>query len=64
MPDVREIVAGYADPDAPLDLDSLSMVQLVEDLEDAFGIRVTEADFDPAHFATLATVSAFVAARR
>ncbi len=63
MPEIREIVGGYADPDGPLELDSLSMVQLVEDLEDAFGIVVTEADFDPKHFAMLATVTAFVAAR-
>ena len=63
---VRGIVEDYAEPTddaAALEIDSLSLVQLVEDLEDAFGFVVSEKDLDADHFANVASIVAFVRSR-
>lgn len=60
---VRAVVEGYADSkDAgeDLELDSLSLVQLVEDLEEAFDLVVAEKDLDGGHFSSVARIVAFV----
>lgn len=60
---VRDLVADYADVDddpAPLDLDSLSLIQLTEDLEERFGFVVAAEDLVPAHFESVAAIAAFV----
>ncbi len=60
---VRGIVEDYADlkdPAGDLELDSLSLVQLVEDLEDAFDFVVSEKDLDADHFDSVASIVAFV----
>jgi len=66
--DVRALVADHAvvsdDDAAPLDLDSLTLVTIVEALEDRFAIRILAREVVPANFATLAAVAAFVRARR
>ena len=66
--DVRAIVAELADAppsdDAPLELDSLTLVQLVEALEDRFAIRVAPRDVVPANFGSIAAICAYVASRR
>ncbi|MCA9557691.1 MAG: acyl carrier protein [Myxococcales bacterium] len=63
LPAVRDLVADYAevgDDAAPLDLDSLSLIQLTEDLEDRFGFVVAADDLVPAHFDSVAAIAAFV----
>ncbi len=63
---VRDVVADYADvadDTAPLDLDSLSLIQLTEDLEDRFGFVVAAEDLVPAHFESVAAIAAFVQRR-
>ena len=65
--DVRALVAEHTvitdDDDAPLELDSLTLVMIVEALEDRFTIRVPAREVVPANFATLAAIAAFVRAR-
>jgi acyl carrier protein len=63
LPAVRDLVADYAEVDddaTPLDLDSLSLIQLTEDLEDRFGFVVAAEDLVPAHFTSVAAIAAFV----
>jgi acyl carrier protein len=66
--DLRALVAEHApvpsDDDAPLDLDSLTTVTIVEAIEDRFGIKVAARDVVPANFATLAKLAAYVERRR
>ena len=65
--DVLEVVqahAGAVAPDAPLDLDSLTLVVLIEELEARCGIQVPARDLVPAHFGTAAQVAAYVARRK
>jgi acyl carrier protein len=61
---VRALLADLADPPASdteaLELDSLTIVRLVEALEDRFGIRIAAKDVLPANFGTIATVAAYV----
>jgi acyl carrier protein len=56
--------AGAAALDAPLDLDSLTLVVLVEELEARCGIVVPARDLVPGHFGTAARVVAYVARRK
>jgi acyl carrier protein len=66
--DLRALVADHAivsaDDSAPIELDSLTLVTIVEALEDEFGIRVQARDVVPSNFATLAAIVAFVRARQ
>ena len=55
--------AGEVAPDAPLQLDSLTLVVLVEALEARWGIVVPARDLVPAHFGTAADVAAYVQRR-
>ncbi len=60
---VRELVAGYAEvtaDDAPLELDSLSMVQLAEDLEAEFDFVLRADDLEPTSFGSVAAITAFL----
>jgi acyl carrier protein len=64
---VRAVVEDYAeiaDDAAPLELDSLSLVQLVEALEDTLDFVARAADMTPAHFASVDAIVRFVAGRR
>lgn len=68
MSEIQDIVAQYTElpdhVDAPLELDSLDVVSLVEDLEEAFGLVVRPSEVVPANFGTLLAIEAFVQARR
>lgn len=44
-------------------VDSVSLLELVVGLEEAFGIQLEDGDFDVRHFATVAALRDFVAAR-
>lgn len=65
---VRAVIAGLhpvpEDPAAPLEMDSLTTVMLVEALEDELGIRVTARDVIPENFASLAALAAYVDRKR
>jgi acyl carrier protein len=63
---VRELVSEYAlvdTDDAPLLLDSLSVVLLVEALEDRFGVTFAAKDVTPERFESLEALSQFVWSR-
>jgi acyl carrier protein len=45
-------------------IDSLGVTQLVEFLEDRFGIVVTDEDLTPANFQTLNSIDAFVTCKQ
>jgi acyl carrier protein len=65
-PRVRQLVASLADvadDHTPLQLDSLTLVQLVEALEDAFDLRIRPSEVVPESFGSLATLIVFVGAR-
>ena len=64
--EVLALIAEHADvvsPAAPLGLDSLTLVVLIEALEARWGILVPSADLVPAHFGTASAVAAYVARR-
>ncbi len=64
---VSEIVSDFTDPPedphAPLDLESLVVVQLVEALEERFDFTARAAELIPENLATLAALGAWVARR-
>ena len=63
---VLQILSAYTavgGPDETLDLDSLSLIQLVEELEEEFNILVGAADVVPAHFSSARAIAAFLGAR-
>lgn len=63
---LRELIAAYADVTddaAPLDLDSLSLIQLTEEIEARFGLVVAAADLVPAHFASVDAMAAYLGGR-
>lgn len=66
--EVRALIAEHAevtaDDDAPLAIDSLTLVTIVEALEDKFAIRVAARDVVPASFGSIAAITAYVASRR
>ena len=45
-------------------IDSLGVTQLVEFLEERFGIVVADEDLTPANFRTLASIDAFVTCKQ
>ncbi len=59
---VNDLVEVVAD-DAPLDLDSLTLVQIAEELEARFEFVVRAADLTPANFDSVAAMAAYVRAR-
>jgi acyl carrier protein len=60
--EVRAIVAerGEVGAGGELTLDSFAIVDVIEALEDRFGIRITAAEVTRDRFATLAALVAFV----
>jgi acyl carrier protein len=56
-------VPGASD-DAPLDVDSLTLVSIVEALEDRFEIRISPREVVPANFASIAAIAAFIERKR
>jgi acyl carrier protein len=65
-PRVQKLVASLADcdgDDKPLELDSLTLVQLVEALEEEFDLRVRPSEVVPENFGSVAAMIAFVSAR-
>lgn len=65
---ISELLGAYcavpADDAATLQLDSLSLLQLIEELELAFDLRVRASEATPEHFGSLARIVAFVEGRR
>ena len=61
---VRALLAEVADAPAtdaaPLTIDSLGLVQLVESLEDAFAMRVAAKEVTRENFGSVDTIVAFV----
>lgn len=61
---VRAIVSEHApapdDDGSPLELDSLTVVVLIEALEDRFEIRVAPREVTPERFASIAALAAFI----
>lgn len=64
---VREVVESLTDcPEdsaAPLEVDSLTLVQIVEELEMVFDLRVRPSEVVPENFGSLAALVAYVGAR-
>jgi acyl carrier protein len=70
---IREIVKQFAsenrEPDADESLfdsgllDSFVLPQVVSALEEAFHIRIPDADLNPRHFESLARIEAYVTSR-
>jgi acyl carrier protein len=65
---VRALLADFVDPpardDAPLAIDSLTLVQLVEALEDAARIRISAKDVTREHFGSIDAIVAFLETKR
>lgn len=64
-PAVREIVSRYvevASDDEPFDADSLTVICIVEDLEDELGVQLSPSRVRPECFATVAGIAALLAA--
>lgn len=64
---VRDLVAEHHAPagdDERLEMDSLTLVMLVEGLEDRFDIRISPRDLTPEHFATVRSLAALVEGKR
>jgi acyl carrier protein len=61
---VRALLATHleppADDHAPLVLSSFALVVLVEELEDAFGVRIAAAEVTPENFRSVASILALV----
>lgn len=60
--EIRTIVAEHGDvkDDGALALDSFAIVNVIEALEDRYGIRVAASEVTRERFATLAALVAFV----
>jgi anti-sigma factor RsiW len=60
---LRELLSAHvevpADPAAPLDLPSLSLVVVAEELEARFGFVVAAREMAPANFGSLAALAAY-----
>lgn len=71
---IREIVKRFAsqnrEPDASESLfdsgllDSFVLPEMVSALEEAFHIRIPDADLNPRHFESLARIEAYVGSRK
>jgi acyl carrier protein len=64
---VRELLSALApapsSDDAPLEVESVVLVQLAEALEDTFGFRLSPLELVPENFETLRRIAAFVDGR-
>jgi acyl carrier protein len=60
---ISEVATLPTDDGASLDVDSLTLVSIVEAIEDAFEIRVAPREVIPEHFSSVAAIAAFIAAR-
>lgn len=62
---LRELLSAHlvvpADPAAPLDLPSLSLVVVAEELEARFGFVVAARELSPANFGSLAALLGYCA---
>lgn len=61
--------AHFFEPDTPLmgalpELDSMAVVSILTALEDTFGLDLDDEDIDAGAFATVGTLTDWVAARR
>ena len=72
-PRLLTLMAGFCDPEqlrpetrlkADLGLDSLEMVQLVLGLNRVFGFELQSDEITPAHFDSLATLTALIARKQ
>ncbi len=65
---IREFLGGQgvtlAGPDARLELPSLVLVALVEELEVAFHFRARPSEINPANFSSLARIESYVNGKR
>lgn len=65
---IVELLGAYCtvpqDDDTALELDSLSLIQLVEELEVAFAVRVLASEASPANFGSIGHIVAFVRGKR
>ena len=65
---IVELVSAYCtipeSDDVELALDSLSLIQLVEELEVAFDIRVLPSEAGPASFGSIGRIVVFVERKR
>lgn len=64
---IRELLSEHVSElpgdDDPLDLDSLTIVTVIEALEDRFGIRVAPREVTKDSFGSVASLSAFIEAK-
>ena len=61
---VSELSGAPATDDAPLELDSLTIVTLIEALEDAFDVRFAARDANEDNFRSVAALAALVDEKR
>lgn len=65
---IVELLSAYCAvpnaPDAPLEIDSLSLLQLIEELEVAFGFSVRASEATSENFGSLTRIVAFVESKR
>lgn len=65
--EVRTLVSEHADVGADedrLDVDSLTLVTIIEALEERFDVRVAPRDAVPENFASVAAITRFLEAKR
>lgn len=65
--EVRALVSEHVDvgaDDDRLDVDSLTLVTIIEALEERFDVRVAPRDAVPAHFESVAAIARFIAGKR
>ncbi len=66
--DVRALVASHAEvppgDDEALALDSLTLISVIEAVEEKFGVRVGPRDAIPANFGSISRIALFVESRR
>lgn len=63
---VRDLVAEFHEPrpdTEPLELESLTVVLMIEAIEDRLGVHIAPREAVPENFATIAALAAFVAAK-
>jgi len=59
----RGFLAPITDPDEPLQMDSLSVIRLVEFLENEFGYRIEDEELIAENFATLRQLGKLLATK-
>jgi len=61
---VAELATAPANDEAPLEVESLVRIQIVEAVEDAFDLVVNADELTPEHFASVASIARFVEQKR